>query len=411
VGLSMKEKQAVTRQNRDRYRLASKKDKTLILNEFVQTTGYNRKYAIRALRKHSISEVLTVVDGKPVILKPEKKKRPKNRKGKRIYTDEVICCLRKIWVFYWYKCSKYLAPILREQMPYLEAHRKPNFHITGEIKEKLLRISPAMIDRYLKADKDALRGRGLSGTRLGEAALLKRVPVRTHYTDLERNTPGFMQIDTVHHCDDREFDEFLLTLTATDVSSGWIELFALPNKAHRWALESMQALQTSLPFPLLELHSDNGSEFINHDTVNWRDLAKTLLLTRSRPRHKNDNCFVEQKNGAVVRTYVGYARFDTPKEYAALARVYQSLCPLLNFFIPTKKLVSKTSLGSKTVKRYDQPKTPFLRLMESPCLSQDIKDRLAQRRALLNPVDLQYAVHKAVGALFAAHKAKVTFSE
>ena len=124
-------------------------------------------------------------------------------------------------------------------------------------------------------------------------------------------------------------------------------------------------------------------------------------------RHK---CRVEQKNGAVVRAYIGYARFDTPKEYAALAGVYKSLCPLPSFFIPARKLVSKTSLGSKTVKRYDLPKTPFLRLMESPYVSQDIKDRLVQRRAILNPVDLQYAVHKAVGALFAAHKAKVAFS-
>ena len=406
----MREKQAVTRQNRDRYKKASKKEKTLILSEFVKTTGYNRKYALRILNKSGISEVLTIADGKPVKLKKEKKKRPKNRQGKRIYTDEVIACLRKLWAFYWYKCGKYLAPIIREHMPYLQAHRKPDFHITEEIKEKLLKISPAMIDRYLKADKDALRGKGLSGTRLAEAALLRRVPVRTHYTDLERKTPGFMQIDTVYHCGEREFDEFLLTLTATDVASGWIELSALPNKAHKWALESMQALQSSLPFPLIELHSDNGGEFINYDTVNWRDVTKTLLLTRSRPYHKNDNCFVEQKNGAVIRTYIGYARFDTPREYAALARVYQSLCPLLNFFIPTKKLVSKTFFGSKTVKHFDLPKTPFLRLMESPYLSQDIKDRLVQRRALLNPVALQYAVHKAVGSLFAAHKAKVTFS-
>jgi hypothetical protein len=218
-----------------------------------------------------------------------------------------------------------------------------------------------------------------------------------------------MHIDAVHHCGEREFDELLLTLTATDVASGWIALSALPNKAHKWALESMQALQSSLPFPLIELHSDNGGEFINRDTVNWRDAAKTLLLTRSRPYHKNDNCFVEQKNGAVIRIYVGYARFDTPKEHAALTRVYQSLCPLLNFFIPSKKLVSNTSLGSETVKRYDLPKTPFLRLTESSYLSQDTKDRLLQRRSLLNPVDLQYAVHKAVRALFAAHKAKVTF--
>jgi len=412
VGLTMREKQAVTRQNRDRYRRASRKEKTVILNEFMQTTGYtNRKYAIRILNRHDVAEVLTAVDGMPVKYKPAKRERPKNRKGRRIYTDEVIGRLRKLWAFYWYKCGKYLAPIIREQMPFLEIHIRPNFYITPPVKEKLLAISPATIDRLLKADKEALRGKGLSGTRLGEAALMRRIPVRTHYSDTERNTPGFMQIDTVHHCNDRDSGEFLLTLTATDVSSGWTVLSALPNKAHAWALQSMQALQSSLPFPLLELHSDNGSEFVNRDTLNWRDIAKTLLLTRSRPRHKNDNCFAEQKNGAVVRNYVGYARFDTPDEYAALQRVYRSLCPLLNFFIPTKKLLSKTSRGSKTIKCYDRPATPFLRLIQSPYLSQEAKDLLSERRALLNPVDLQYAVHTAVKKLLAAHKAKVTFSK
>ena len=412
MGLTMREKQAVAKEIRSRYRRASKSEKTVILNEFIKTAGYtNRKYAIRILAKREVTEVMTIADGKPVKYKPVKRERPKNRKGKRIYTDEVIGCLRKLWAFCWYKCGKYLAPIIREQMPFLEMHRKPNFHITPLIREKLLAISPATIDRSLKADREALRGKGFNGTRPGEAALLKRIPVRTHYSDAERKTPGFMQIDTVHHCNDRDSGEFLLTLTATDVASGWTELFPLPNKAHTWALQSMQALSSLLPFPLLELHSDNGSEFINRDTVNWRDVAKTLLLTRSRSRHKNDNCFVEQKNGAVVRNYVGYARFDTAEEYTALAKVYRSLCPLLNFFIPAKKLLSKSSRGSKTIKCYDRPVSPFQRLMESPHLAAELKEQLARRRALLNPVNLQYAVHTAVRALLAAHKAKVTFSK
>ena len=119
----------------------------------------------------------------------------------------------------------------------------------------------------------------------------------------------------------------------------------------------------------------------------------------------------EQKNGAVVRTYLGYARFDTPEEYQALVKVYSVLCPLLNFFIPSKKLICKTSLGSKTIKRYEAPATPFQRLINSPELFQEKKDKLVTERSLLNPVDLQYAVHKAIRALFAAHNAKVTFSK
>jgi hypothetical protein len=194
VGLTMREKQAVAKEVRGRYRRASKKEKTVILNEFIKTAGYtNRKYAIRILGKREVTEVLTVVNGKPVKCKPVKQERPKNRKGKRIYTDEVIGCLRKLWAFYWYKCGKYLAPVIREQMPFLETHRKPNFHITPLIKEKLLAISPSAIDRSLKADREALRGKGFSGTKLGEAAL---------------------------------------------------------------------ALSSLLPFPLLELHPDNGGEFI-----------------------------------------------------------------------------------------------------------------------------------------------------
>jgi hypothetical protein len=407
----MKAKKEVAEQIRDRYQKAPRKEKTGILNEFIQTTGYaNRKYAMRKLCKKKVREVSLIADGKTIKLKTEKQ-RPKNRQGKKTYTDEVICCLRKIWAFYWYKCGKYLAPMIREQMPYLETHKKPGFHITPEIKGKLLSISPTQIDRRLKADKAALRGKGFNGTRLGEAALLTRIPVRTHYSDSEQKTPGFMQIDTVHHCNDSDSGEFLLTLTATYVASGWNELFALPNKAHKWALEAMQPLQPSLLFRLIELHSDNGSEFINHNTINWRDGTKTLMLTRSRPHHKNDNCFVEQKNGAMVRNYVGYARFDTDKELSALVSVYKSLCPFLNFFCQGKKLLSKTSIGSRTKKIYDQPKTPFQRLMESPHLSQELKDRLAKQRAVLNPVDLQYAIHAAVRALLAAYKAKVTFSK
>jgi len=411
MGLTMREKKAIVAQISERYRKASKKNKKGILNEFVQITGYNRKYAIRILGQFALQDALVFVDGQPVRIKPEKRPKPKNRQGKRKYTDETIRCLRKLWAFYWFKCGKYLAPIIREQLPFLLMHRKPNFHITPEIAAQLLQISPAQIDRYLKADKDALRGKGLPGTRLGEAALRKRIPIRTHYSDVERNTPGFMQMDTVHHCGDSDSGEFLLTLTATDVFSGWTKLFALPNKAHKWALESMQALPSLLPFPLIELHSDNGSEFINRDTINWRNVAKTILITRSRPHHKNDNCFAEQKNGAVVRSYVGYARFDTPQEYDALRRVYESLYPLLNFFIPSKKLLSKTSLGSKTMKQYEKPTTPFQRLLQSPDIPQKLKDQLLQQRTLLNPVDLQYAVHTAVRALCAAHKAKVTFSK
>jgi hypothetical protein len=318
--------------------------------------------------------------------------------------------LRTLWKFYWFKCGKYLAVMIRDDIDFLAQSRKPDFHITAEVRAGLTKISPAQIDRLLKPDRDALQLRGISGTKSGEASLMKQIPVRTHYSDSERNTPGFFQADTVHHCGDTDSREFNLTLTVTDVASGWIELVALRNKAHKWTLEGLQEIYKTLPFRMLELHSDNGSEFINHDTVDWWHVTETLALTRSRHHHKNDNCYAEQKNNAFVRNYVGYYRYDTDRELAALAEVYRHLCPLVNFFIPNKKLISKTTVGSKTIKKYDSPKTPYQRLLEANTTQQE-KDTLAAMHQLYNPVELQQNVHVAVNALLAAHKAKVTFSK
>jgi hypothetical protein len=162
---------------------------------------------------------------------------------------------------------------------------------------------------------------------------------------------------------------------------------------------------------VIENHRDIGSEFINHGTLDWWKITDTLQLSRSRPRHKNDNCYAEQKNNAFVRNYVGHYRFDTEAELSALGRVYESLCPLLNFFMPNKKLISKTTFASKTVKKYALPATPYRRLMESPRLTDGVKAKLTAARALYNPVSLQQNVNRAVSALLAAHRAKVTFSK
>ena len=380
-----------------------------MLDEFLKVTGYRqRKYALKLLR-HFDTVKLMCIDGKTVKLKSDRKKRAGNRKGKPKYDDCTIEVLKKVWAFYWWKCGKYLAPLIRESIDLLAQSKEPDFHFTPLIKEQLVAISPAQIDRRLKHEKDALRGKGLSGTRLGDQALMRQIPIRISYTNAERITPGFCQIDTVHHCGWAEAGIFCLTLTVTDAASGWIFLFPLRNKAHQWVINRLQFMLEDSPFPVTEIHPDNGSEFINKDTVN---LAKTawnlvnILLTRSRAHHSNDNCFAEQKNNAFVRNYVGLARYDTDREYDALGQVYEYLCPLLNFFVPNKKLLSKTTEGSKTVKTYDKElKTPYQRLMESN-IPQEQKDRLTATKALYNPVQLQQNVHRAVNALIAAHKAK-----
>jgi hypothetical protein len=119
----------------------------------------------------------------------------------------------------------------------------------------------------------------------------------------------------------------------------------------------------------------NGSEFINHPLLSWCD-THHISFTRSRPYKKNDNCFVEQKNLTCVREYAGYHRFDTPCEHQALARVYRSLCPLLNYFLPTIKLIDKSRVGSKVRKVYDKPMSPYQRLMACPDLPDEVKAEL-----------------------------------
>jgi len=192
MGLNMKEKKAVTREYIPRYLKASKKEKKVLLDEFTSLIGYHRKYAVRILNAKPVKQILLYIDRKPVKIKPQKK-RSSNRKGKRIYTDDVIKALRLVWTFFWFKCGKILAPLMRQQMSYIA--QWPAFGITGEIAEKLKKISPASIDRYLKKDKDALRLKGKNLTKPIDS-LKSRIPIRTFYTTEERKKPGFWQIDT-----------------------------------------------------------------------------------------------------------------------------------------------------------------------------------------------------------------------
>jgi hypothetical protein len=391
MGLQMREKQALTQEVKRRYQAASREEKKAILDEFVRNTAYNRKYALRLLNKKTVREVLLVTGGETVKLKPAKRKR-KVRQGKKIYTDEVIASLRLIWNFFWNKCGKILAPLMRQQMPFMADW--PAFHITPLIREKLMTISPATIDRALKKDKAEMKLRGKSCTKSANK-LKYRIPIRTFYSSAERKKPGFIQVDTVHHCGTSTGGEYLLTLTATDVFSGGVSLRGLLNKAWKWTFDALADVRATLPFPFLEYHSDNGSEFINESVAKWCH-DEHVNFTRSRSHKKNDNCFVEQKNDKCVREYIGYDRMTTTGELASLTSVYLSLEPLLNFFMPSMKLLSKVKTGSKEIKKYDAPLSPYQRLLHSGQLLPEVKAKLTGLYCLYNPVLLQHDVNVAV---------------
>jgi hypothetical protein len=396
----MREKKALTKEIAARYRQESKNGKQAILDEFCRTTGYHRKYAVELLNSWGKKKI-RVVDGELVELVVGDPRKPKKRSRVRVYDEAVHASLRKIWELFDYQCGKRLVVLMRTNMEVLQA--EPELGIDETVAAKLYRISAATVDRLLKPERRKLEIRGKSHTKHGP--LLKhQIPVRTHYTWDER-LPGFFELDTVHHDGGSASGHYCATLTATDVFSGWTELRALRNRAHRWVKENIVAIRSDLPFPLNGVDSDNGGEFINTVLLNYCN-DTGVEFTRGRPYRKNDNCFVEQKNDLAVRRTVGYYRFDTHEEYQALREVYTHLCPLLNYFYASVKLVEKIRTGPRVKKVYEAPKPPYQRLLDSPLVSDEIKQELRRRAQNLHIVKQKRLVDQAIAKLLRIHQEK-----
>jgi hypothetical protein len=225
------------------------------------------------------------------------------------------------------------------------------------------------------------------------------------FFDWDERNPGFFELDRVAHDGGSSRGEYCLTLTATDVYSGWVELRALRNQAHRWVKEEVEHIYEHLPYPLKGVDSDNGGEFINHQLWTWAN-DHQITFTRGRPYHKNDNCFVEQKNDLAVRRTVGYYRFDTQQEFEALQEVYTHLCPLLNYYYPSVRLIEKTRIGARVKKVYDDPKPPYLRLLESKDIDDEVKVKLRKRAKNMHIVKQKRLVDKAVSKLLRLYDQK-----
>lgn len=386
----MKQRQAVTAVTVQRYRESSKKVKKQILNEFCETTGYCRGYARFVLRNHGRQVWLR---GKRIIVGDVHKRQ--QRLKPRLYDDQVVKELTKLWELLNYLCGKRLVAIMPELIAKLEQFAE--LRLTVSTKEKLLRISAASIDRLLQPERRKHQLRGRSHTKPG--TLLKhQIPIRT-FAEWDEQQPGFAEIDLVAHDGGLALGDYCQTLDLTDVCTGWTETEAVPNKAQVWVFEAIQTIRQRLPFPLLGLDSDNGSEFINNDLLRYCQKER-ITFTRARPYRKNDNCYVEQKNYSVVRQTVGYQRFDTAAELMVLKQLYATLRLYTNFFQPTMKLKSKERIGSRVQKSYYAPQTPYQRVLAAAEVTAADKKKLQRQYQNLNPAALKRELDKYRKELF-----------
>ena len=384
--LTMRQKKAITKELRDRYQRASKKEKTMMLNEFIRLTGYNRCYACQILKKKERVLGYLNIAGKRIKYVADRKTK---RKKKRFYDKEIFMVLKKIWIICDYICSKRLAPFLSEVIPVLEKHGEIN--LTTKVREKLFKVSAATIDRMLTETRKRYRIKGRSTTRPG-SLLKKSIPIRT-FADWDEKVPGFFEVDLVSHDGGAVRGDFLQSLNFTDIATGWVEMIAVKNKAQVWVFGGIEEIKERLPFSILGIDSDNGAEFINAHLLRYCR-EEHITFTRSRPYRKNDSCFVEQKNYSVIRRTVGYSRYDTDKELNILNELYGYLRLYVNFFQPVRKLIKKERIESKVIKRYDEAKTPYRRVLASPSIEDEIKVKLKNKYAMLNPAELKRKITK-----------------
>ena len=362
--LSQKSKRELVEAVRHRYLQGKRLEKTRILDEFVAVTGFHRKHAIRVLRYG---------------YQPGRERRGRQR----AYTGSVVSALVTVWRILGHICGKCLHPFLPEVIPQLERHGE--LFLDEETKTLLLRMSAATIDRKLRPFRQQRR-RGQSTTKPG--TLLKQsIPIRT-FADWGDARPGFVEADLVAHCGDATEGQYLNTLTTVDVVLGWTECFVIRQRSQRVISAAMDAFRQRLPFPLLGLDCDNDGFFINGTLTRYCEQHQ-ITFTRSRAYKKNDQAFVEQKNGAVVRRHVGYRRNTSAEAADLLTAIYDDLHAYVNFFQPMRKLVYKQRRGAKLYKRYDTAQTPYQRAMASPDVTPITKVRLTQEYRLLNPAAIR----------------------
>lgn len=378
MGLTLAQRRAITETTAIRYRAASKRGKGVILDELCANTGWHRSHARKALTVALLPAVVTVRGPRPVR-----------------YGSEVIAALTVCWRVLGMPAGKRLAPMLAELVVVLRHFRE--LVISDETAALLVAMSAATIDRRLADERARCKVRGRVGTKPG-SLLKSQIAVRT-WAEWDDAVPGFVEIDTVFHDGGNRGGGHAFTLTVTDIATGWTESRSLPDRTAKNILAALDHVVAAMPFPILGVDSDNGSEFINDDLLTWCQ-DRGITFTRSRPGNKNDGCHVEQKNWAVVRTVVGYYRYDTASELLLLNEIWRLQSQLTNYFHPQQKLVSKVRNGAKVSRKHDTATTPYHRVTDHPGVTVDRIVALKRTYSLINPAATQRQIQALTTQLF-----------
>ena len=356
---------------RDRYRASSRKDKSLILDEFIAVTGHHRKHGIRLLSQFEDGS------GKTGAVK-----------GRRIYDEAVREAVILVWEASDRICGKRLKAALPHRVESMERHGR--LDLDPEVRGRLLAARAATLDRLLKPVRATVAGRSKRRRRLSPG---RDIPVRT-FADWNRPPPGFLEIDLVAHCGDNMGGSFVYSLVATDVCTGWTEAVPLLAREQSLVVAGLEAIAKQLPFPVLGIDSDN-------DTLTEYCAGRSIEFTRSRAYRKYDQAWVEQKNGAVIRRFLGHERYSGQVAGQTIAHLHGVMRLYVNYFQPSFKLLEKTRHGSAVIKRYRPPATPCDRVIRHESVSAEAKAVLSERRAALDPVALLHAIREAQSALAA----------
>jgi hypothetical protein len=356
-----------------RYRDATKAQKKIMLTEFCHTWGVGRKYAIRLLGG---------------------KRAPSGRKAGRParYDGRLVHHITVLWASMERICPKRMKAALPIWLPF---YRAPDFD--PHLKAQILAASPSTLERFLKRGRKTLKG--LSGTK---RAKFFRYKIPLHDFEAKVVNVGHTCADTVAHCGDSLAGDFAWSLTLTDRLTGWTDNRATPSKSANEIQKALRSIEADLPFSILSLQTDCGTEFLNYVVMKYvQNRPQPVVMTRSRPYHKNDNAHVEQKNFTHVRELFGYDRLSELGLVDLMNEIYRDYWnPLHNFFLPSMKLKEKERFGSRIRKRYDKPTTPYERVLAAPNLSDEKKQALRARFSHLNPFDLKRGLEKKLDQFF-----------